>query len=74
MPAMFDSSKLNVLVLPGGEEKHPGKLPMLPRVYTFTHSDITSKLTLAISQTINYSQVILISDTHVLKIDLLILF
>jgi hypothetical protein len=69
-PAIFESSKLKVLFLGVDKEKHPGNLP---RAYTLTHSDITSKLTLAISQTINNSQVILISETHVLKIDLLIL-
>lgn len=52
-PAIFEASKLKVLFL-GVDEKHPGKLP---RTYTLTHSDITSKLTLAISQTINNSQV-----------------
>lgn len=36
------------------EKKHPSKLP---RTYTLTHSDITAKLTLAISQSINNSQV-----------------
>lgn len=55
-PAIFEASKLKVLFLGVDEEKHPGKLP---RTYTLTHSDITSKLTLAISQTINNSQVIL---------------
>lgn len=54
-PAIFEASKLKVLFLGVDEEKHPGKLP---RTYTLTHSDITSKLTLAISQTINNSQVI----------------
>lgn len=52
-PAIFESSKLKVLFLGVDEKKHPGKLP---RTYTLTHSDITSKLTLAISQTINNSQ------------------
>ncbi|XP_047974844.1 protein STAY-GREEN homolog, chloroplastic-like [Salvia hispanica] len=51
-PAIFEASKLKVLFL-GAEKKHPGKHP---RTYTLTHSDITSKLTLAISQTINNSQ------------------
>ncbi|XP_057775687.1 protein STAY-GREEN homolog, chloroplastic-like [Salvia miltiorrhiza] len=51
-PAIFEASKLKVLFL-GAEKKHPGKYP---RTYTLTHSDITSKLTLAISQTINNSQ------------------
>lgn len=52
-PAMFEASKLKVLFLGVDEQKHPGKLP---RTYTLTHSDITSKLTLAISQTIDNSQ------------------
>lgn len=54
-PSIFEASKLKVLFLGVDEKKHPGKLP---RTYTLTHSDITSKLTLAISQTINNSQVI----------------
>ncbi|XP_052170703.1 protein STAY-GREEN homolog, chloroplastic-like [Diospyros lotus] len=52
-PAIFEASKLKVLFLGVDEKKHPGKLP---RTYTLTHSDITSKITLAISQTINCSQ------------------
>ncbi|XP_057462948.1 protein STAY-GREEN homolog, chloroplastic-like [Actinidia eriantha] len=52
-PAIFESSKLKVLFLGVDEKKHPGNLP---RTYTLTHSDVTSKLTLAISQTINNSQ------------------
>ncbi|KAL6986128.1 stay-green [Sarracenia purpurea var. burkii] len=52
-PAIFEASKLKVLFLGVDEKKHPGKLP---RTYTLTHSDITAKLTLAISQTINNSQ------------------
>ncbi|KAE8678003.1 Protein STAY-GREEN [Hibiscus syriacus] len=52
-PAIFEASKLKVLFLGVDEKKHPGKLP---RAYTLTHSDITAKLTLAISQTINNSQ------------------
>nr|GLL49295.1 protein STAY-GREEN, chloroplastic-like isoform X1 [Ipomoea trifida] len=52
-PSIFEASKLKVLFLGVDEEKHPGKLP---RTYTLTHSDITSKITLAISQTINSSQ------------------
>ncbi|KAL2924629.1 Protein STAY-GREEN chloroplastic [Bienertia sinuspersici] len=52
-PAIFEASKLKVLVLGVDEEKDP---PKLPRTYTLTHSDITAKLTLAISQTINNSQ------------------
>ncbi|KAL1830895.1 hypothetical protein DCAR_0100848 [Daucus carota subsp. sativus] len=53
-PAIFEASKLKVLFLGVDEKKHPGNLP---RTYTLTHSDITSKLTLAISQTINNSQI-----------------
>lgn len=52
-PAIFEASKLKVLFLGVDDKKHPGNLP---RTYTLTHSDITSKLTLAISQTINNSQ------------------
>jgi hypothetical protein len=52
-PAIFQASKLNVLFLGTHEEKHPGHLP---RTYTLTHSDITAKITLAISQTINKDQ------------------
>ncbi|XP_059645246.1 protein STAY-GREEN homolog, chloroplastic-like [Cornus florida] len=52
-PAIFEASKLKVLFLGVDEKRHPGKLP---RTYTLTHSDVTSKLTLAISQTINNSQ------------------
>jgi len=53
--AIFEASKLNVKFLGVDEKKHP---PNLPRTYTFTHSDITAKLTLAISHSINNSQVI----------------
>ncbi|KAI3944393.1 hypothetical protein MKW98_006554 [Papaver atlanticum] len=52
-PAVFEASKLKVLFLGVDEKKHPGNLP---RTYTLAHSDITSKLTLAISQTIDGSQ------------------
>ncbi|KAL1201650.1 Magnesium dechelatase SGR1 [Cardamine amara subsp. amara] len=52
-PAIFESSKLKVLFLGVDEKKHPS---MLPRTYTLTHSDITAKLTLAISHSINNSQ------------------
>ncbi|KAK6935306.1 Staygreen protein [Dillenia turbinata] len=52
-PAIFEASKLKVLFLGVDEKKHPGNLP---RTYTLTHSDMTSKLTLAVSQTINNSQ------------------
>ncbi|XP_010907484.1 protein STAY-GREEN homolog, chloroplastic [Elaeis guineensis] len=52
-PAIFEASKLKVSFLGVDEEKHPGKLA---RTYTLTHSDITAKLTLAISNTINRAQ------------------
>ncbi|WMV57271.1 hypothetical protein MTR67_050656 [Solanum verrucosum] len=52
-PSIFEASKLKVLFLGVDEKKHPAKLP---RTYTLTHSDITCKLTLAVSQTINNSQ------------------
>ncbi|KAI9076626.1 hypothetical protein K1719_041092 [Acacia pycnantha] len=52
-PSMFESSKLKVLFLGVDQDKHPATFP---RIYTLTHSDLTSKLTLAISQTINNSQ------------------
>lgn len=52
-PAIFESSKLKVLFLGVDEKKHPSTLP---RTYTLTHSDITAKLTLAISHSINNSQ------------------
>lgn len=65
-PWFILASKLKVLFLGVDEKKHPGNLP---RTYTLTHSDITSKLTLAISQTINNSQVILflpkLTKTHI---------
>ncbi|XVF11929.1 hypothetical protein REPUB_Repub08aG0070300 [Reevesia pubescens] len=47
------ASKQKVLFLGVDEKKHPGKLP---KTYTLTHSDIPSKLTLVILQTINNSQ------------------
>ncbi|KAK4354612.1 hypothetical protein RND71_026806 [Anisodus tanguticus] len=53
-PSNFEASKLKVLFLGVDEKKHPGKLP---RRYTLTHCDITCKLTLAVSQTINNSQI-----------------
>ncbi|KAK9076725.1 hypothetical protein SSX86_005059 [Deinandra increscens subsp. villosa] len=52
-PSVFEAPKLKVLFIGVDGKKHPGNLP---RRYTLTHSDITSKLTLAISQTINNSQ------------------
>lgn len=55
-PAIFEASKLKVSFLGVDEENHPGKLH---RTYTLTHSDITAKLTLAISNTINRAQVLL---------------
>ncbi|KVH90044.1 protein STAY-GREEN 1, chloroplastic-like [Cynara cardunculus var. scolymus] len=52
-PSIFEAPKLQVVFLGVDETKHPGNLP---RTYTLTHSDVTSKLTLAISQNINNSQ------------------
>ncbi|KAI7738069.1 hypothetical protein M8C21_018058 [Ambrosia artemisiifolia] len=52
-PSIFEAPKLKVLFIGVDDKKHPGNLP---RTYTLTHSDVTSKLTLAISQTINNSQ------------------
>jgi hypothetical protein len=52
-PAIFEASKLKVSFLGVDEKNHPSKLP---RTYTLTHSDVTAKLTLAISQSINNSQ------------------
>ncbi|CAL9065916.1 protein STAY-GREEN homolog, chloroplastic-like [Musa acuminata AAA Group] len=52
-PSIFEASKLKVQFLGVDEENHPGKLP---RTYTLTHSDITAKITLAISHTINLAQ------------------
>lgn len=54
-PAIFEASKLKVLFLgvDDAEAKHPGKLP---RTYTLTHSDVTARLTLAVSHTINAAQ------------------
>ncbi|XP_047328487.1 protein STAY-GREEN 1, chloroplastic-like [Impatiens glandulifera] len=52
--SVFEASKLKVLLLGVDEDKHPGNIP---RTYTFTHSDLTSNLTLSISQTPNNSQV-----------------
>ncbi|CAH8304485.1 unnamed protein product [Eruca vesicaria subsp. sativa] len=52
-PAIFESSKLKVLFVGVDEKKHQ---PTLPRTYTLTHSDITAKLTLAISHSVNNSQ------------------
>jgi len=36
--------------------KPPPPLPLLPRTYTLTHSDVTASLTLAVSHTINRAQ------------------
>nr|AAW82955.1 senescence-inducible chloroplast stay-green protein [Hordeum vulgare] len=52
-PAIFEASKLKVLFVGVDEEKHPGKLP---RTYTLTHSDVTARLTLAVSHTIHAAQ------------------
>ncbi|KAL9665402.1 hypothetical protein QQ045_020822 [Rhodiola kirilowii] len=51
--SIFEASKLKVIFLGVDEKKHPASIP---RTYTLTHSDITSQITLAISQTINNSQ------------------
>jgi len=53
-PAIFEAAKLRVLFL-GEDKKHPDETP---RIYTLTHSDVTSKITLAISREINKAQVI----------------
>lgn len=50
-PAVFEASKLKVVYVGVNKQK-----PNLPRTYTLTHCDLTSNLTLAISQTINTSQ------------------
>lgn len=63
-PSMFESSKLKVLFLGVDKDEHPS---MFPRIYTLTHSDLTSKLTLAISQSINNSQVCMSIYIHVLS-------
>lgn len=52
-PAIFEAAKLRVLFL-GEDKKHPDETP---RIYTLTHSDVTSKITLAISREINKAQV-----------------
>lgn len=52
-PAIFEASKLKVLFLGVDDRKHPEKHP---RAYTLTHSDLTARLTLAISQSINRAQ------------------
>lgn len=52
-PAIFEASKLRVLFL-GSDKEHPDRLP---RIYTLTHSDVTSKITLAVSREINKAQV-----------------
>ncbi|XP_051130033.1 protein STAY-GREEN homolog, chloroplastic-like [Andrographis paniculata] len=54
--ATFEESKLSVMYLGLDEKRNPGKIRILPRIYTLTHSDLTAKLTLAISHTINNSQ------------------
>ncbi|KAG0620327.1 hypothetical protein M758_4G207600 [Ceratodon purpureus] len=51
-PAIFQAAKLSVLFL-GADTRHPEHLP---RVYTLTHSDVSSRLTLAISREINKAQ------------------
>lgn len=54
-PALFEAAKLKVLFL-GADKEHPDDRP---RIYTLTHSDVTSKITLAISREINKAQVFL---------------
>jgi len=51
-PALFEAAKLKVLFL-GADKEHPDDRP---RIYTLTHSDVTSKITLAISREINKAQ------------------
>ncbi|XP_062194156.1 protein STAY-GREEN, chloroplastic-like [Phragmites australis] len=58
-PAIFEASKLKVLFLGVDEAKHGGHQtgkPLLPRTYTLTHSDVTARLTLAVSHSINRAQ------------------
>lgn len=52
-PALFEAAKLKVLFL-GADKGHPDE--QQPRIYTLTHSDVTSKITLAISREINKAQ------------------
>jgi hypothetical protein len=52
-PAIFEASTLSVLFL-GSNKEHPDRHT---RIYTLTHSDITSKITLAVSREINKAQV-----------------
>jgi hypothetical protein len=59
-PALFEAAKLKVLFL-GSEKEHPDELP---RIYTLTHSDVTSKITLAISREINKAQVLSYFETE----------
>ncbi|CAI5475662.1 unnamed protein product [Closterium sp. Yama58-4] len=54
-PAVFESKKLQVVFMGAKEEQHPAHAP-LPRMYTFTHSDVTAGLTLAIAHEFNKSQ------------------
>jgi len=51
-PALFEAAKLKVLFL-GADKDLPNDGP---RIYTLTHSDVTSKITLAISREINKAQ------------------
>ncbi|XP_057812346.1 protein STAY-GREEN homolog, chloroplastic-like [Salvia miltiorrhiza] len=53
-PAVFEASKLKVVYVNSDEEKL--QPPKLPRTYTLTHCDLTAKLTLAISESINTRQ------------------
>uniref|UniRef100_A0A1D1Z751 Tryptophan synthase beta chain 2 n=1 Tax=Anthurium amnicola TaxID=1678845 RepID=A0A1D1Z751_9ARAE len=52
-PAIFEASKLKVLFVGVDQEKQPVNLP---RAYTLTHSDVTAKLTLAVSHNIHRAQ------------------
>eukprot|EP00246_Nothoceros_aenigmaticus_P004068 TRINITY_DN1538_c0_g1_i1.p1 TRINITY_DN1538_c0_g1~~TRINITY_DN1538_c0_g1_i1.p1 ORF type:complete len:327 (+),score=20.02 TRINITY_DN1538_c0_g1_i1:139-1119(+) len=52
-PTIFEASKLRVLFLGLDRQQHPERTP---RTYTLTHSDITAKLTLAISRETNKAQ------------------
>ncbi|KAJ7194507.1 hypothetical protein O6H91_Y252800 [Diphasiastrum complanatum] len=53
-PAIFEASKLRVFFLGIEDDKHPREQQ---RTYTLTHSDISAKLTLAISREINKAQI-----------------
>jgi len=55
-PAIFEASKLKVLFLGVDDEAGSKQHGPLPRTYTLTHSDVTARLTLAVSHTINRAQ------------------